>query len=505
MQEAKTTITAATKRNNFLFMFFELSCEYKPIHRKENQKLVSFFQHFVLTTILCFWVAALAYSQTIYQLNRGDQLIIFRDSVECRSFMNKELKLWYQNGFARAHWALDTVAERSDTNHVQYSLMSGNMISMDSLFLSQSSIIRPSVLQTMMGWKSGKTFIYEEFESNLQSISPLNVIQVSKPQYYFTHHTVNTRVDVKSVISNELDGMMGLANDPSGKPVLLGQLKVKWINAFRHADEMNIDWQRQAKSTQRLQFSFQIPYCFRSHFGWSLQSDIYKKDSTFFQSKLDLGLQYKFQPQQSINFQFQRQKTSRLNDTQNVNILHSLVGMEYRQLWMGERYSFRTYLFAGKGNRQFYSLDSTSKSPMWKSQLKLELALFVKSLYFQTSVQNWLLSKQADQQIEWYRIGGNQTLRGFQQESIFVRNGQCVQINLGYGNRTGSRLYIFYDWGIFNSSPDKKRSIYSSFGPGAQLPTTGGNILLHYGWGIYPQTPLQLKNGVFNLSYQVYF
>jgi hypothetical protein len=486
-------------------MFFELSCEYKPNPRKRNQIHVSFFQHFVLTTLMCFLTSAYAHAQTIYHLNRGNQPVVILDSAECRSFMLKELSIYYQNGFARAHWALDTVFKHSDTTHVKYTLMSGNIIRMDSLFLVNGQFIRPSVLYTMMGWKSQKTFIYEAFEFNLKTIPQLNFIQISKPQYYFTNHTVNTRVEVKSTANNELDGMMGLVNGSGGKSILLGQVKVKWINALRHADEMNIDWQRQAKSTQRLQFSFQIPYCFKSNFGWSMQTDLYKKDSTFFQSKLDLGLQYRFQPQQSLNLQFQRQKSSRLNDVQNSNILHSLFGMEYRQAWSSDHYLLKTHLFAGKGNRQFYSLDSISRSPILKSQLQIELALFIKNIYFQSSLQNWFLSKEANQPIEWYRIGGNQTLRGFQQESIFIRNGQCFQFNLGYGNRTSGRLYLFYDWGLLSLSNEQKRSVYSSFGPGAQLPTAGGNVLIHFGWGQYPQTALQLKNGVFNLSYQVYF
>lgn len=486
-------------------MIFNLSCEYNLFHEKRNPFVNSFFQHLISSYLIFLVGITTTRAQSQYILKNGRDTISAIDSITCHGIMTKELANLYKNGYARAHWSLDTIVEIPDHLIAHYTLRRGNIILMDSALFGSNPIVKPVVLNAMMGWKKNRIFLYDELESHLKSINQSGAIRLSRPAYYFSDSTVNTRIEVKPIIKNELDGMMGLVNDNQGKAILLGQLKVKWVNALKHADEFNIHWQRQAKSTQRLQFSFQIPYCFGTQFGYSIQTDLYKKDSTFFQSNINLGVQYLFQPQQKITFQFQREKSSRLNNSDNQNIIHSLFGLAYHQRWTGNHYSLITNCSFGQGNRTLYSLDSTSQSKVWKSQIEVEIGLFYKSTFIQVAIENCMLSQEANQSIEWFRIGGNATLRGFQQESIFVRNGQILQFNVGYGNQHSSRLYLFYDWGFLNTTLKNSHERYSSFGPGAYLPTSGGNILMHYGWGMYPNTTVQLKSGVFNLSYQVYF
>jgi outer membrane protein assembly factor BamA len=96
-------------------------------------------------------------------------------------------------------------------------------------------------------------------------------------------------------------------------------------------------------------------------------------------------------------------------------------------------------------------------------------------------------------------------LRGLAQESLFIREGIIGQGNWGVGKQASNQFYVYTDYGQLCDNLTRQFYPVFSYGLGAQFTTPSGQIQMDYGWSKFDQTPIEYRNGIFNLSYQVYF
>jgi hypothetical protein len=447
------------------------------------------------------------HSQQNYALKLPNgEISRINDSITSVEFMNTTLHHYYLHGYALAIWQLDSIGKINASRYIgYYTLQPGKIIQCDSILYGLEKRIRPKILSAMLDWKKGKVFIFEDFEKDVSAINQSNWISISPPQLYFQDEKVSLRLRPEFKKSNEISALLGLQPSTNGKSTLIGDFHFLFRNALHHAEKIEVQWQRQALNTQRLQLEFNLPYCFGSPMGIGAKGDIYRRSDQFLQTQAKIAIQYYTRPSQTSEIFIHQQSTIALNNGSNSNITQRTVGAQIQYQWKRPSCSLSLLSSYSRGSRMLQSQEALFTSPITITDHSLSISPFWRKFFLSSQLRYWFQSPTAEQSTEWKRIGGNATFRGFQQESIFARTGVIIQNALGVGNENTQQFFLFMDYGQLNLTAYSDFREFWSWGLGAFIQTANGGIQMNYGWGKFPNQRMEYRNGIVNLSYQVYF
>jgi outer membrane protein assembly factor BamA len=91
---------------------------------------------------------------------------------------------------------------------------------------------------------------------------------------------------------NALIGFLPANQTLGGKMLVTGEANLNLKNAFGGGETLGLNWQQLQIQSPRLNILYQQPYIFHSRFGFDFNFDLFKKDSSFLNLNLILGLQY---------------------------------------------------------------------------------------------------------------------------------------------------------------------------------------------------------------------
>jgi len=488
-----------------------LSCEDRKHFGTSAKGTVFSYQQFICNCLLLpllLFFALDTFGQRQYVLNTStDPQAIFTDSSAAHEYMQNSLTKLYNRGHALALWQLDSIGTQSRFNitSAYYSLIIGPIVYCDSLVISDPNVLRYRVLSNMLQWKKGGVFIKKTIDRNITQVDQNGVILSSQHQYYFEKDQAQMRIQLQKQKKNEINAIVGAQPGANSKTTLIGEATLRLRNALSHAESIDLQWQRQSATAQRLQFQFDLPYCFNTSFGWNILTDFYYKDQELLQTQLKFAGQYKITPIQYTLFFIERKQTTLLNDINNINVLNQIWGVMYQQKWLLQNISLSMKLDFGMGKRIYKSNFDKKDLPLTQFSEEIKLRNQIKNFFWQTQFTHWYLSPNSQLQQEWRRIGGTHTLRGLAQESLFIREGIIGQGNWGVGKQASNQFYVYTDYGQLCDNLTRQFYPVFSYGLGAQFTTPSGQIQMDYGWSKFDQTPIEYRNGIFNLSYQVYF
>ncbi len=246
------------------------------------------------------------------------------------------------------------------------------------------------------------------------------------PQTLFTKDSTEIYLTLQKKKSNNFDGILGFGNNDKQKISFTGSINLNLKNVFNGFESISLYWQRNQQSGQNFDLQTDIPYLFGSNVGANLNMNIYRQDSTFANVKFRPSLYYQLSAKQKIGARGNFEISSVLDDTYTS-------GQD----------------FSKKGVGVFYEFTETSEEPLfvYKTKLIAELDLlssyyqnldktFQQTRYFFFAERNFHLNGNhyfnvkaesamldSDGEIttnELFRIGGYNSLRGFNEQSLFT-------------------------------------------------------------------------------------
>jgi hemolysin activation/secretion protein len=122
-------------------------------------------------------------------------------------------------------------------------------------------------------------------------------------------------------------------------------------------------------------------------------------------------------------------------------------------------------------------------------------------IYF--SNKTGLLNSESYLNNELFRIGGNKTIRGFKEQSLFVKNYILQNIEYRYNTSKNSYAYTITDLALISSEKENKK-LYS-LGLGYLFNTNTSQINISTAIGIDVDNPINLKNTLFFVNWISFF
>lgn len=425
----------------------------------------------------------------------------------------------------------------------------GPLYKIDSIRLYGGARISNHFMQRYLDLPNGTMFKREKLQNISRKIAELPYVQELQPwdlTMLGTGSVVNLYLKQKK--SSQVNVLVGFlpANDQlvNNKLLVTGEANINLRNALGNGESIGLNWQQIQVRSPRLNLSFQQPYIFQSSFGVNTTFDLFKKDSSFVNINLLLGVQYYVSSTKSASVFIQSQRSNLLTiDTLQVlrskrlpneaDVSSVSLGVTYD--WNNTNYRLNPvrgnelFISGAVGTRKlrrseaimklkdpsapafsYGSLYDSLKENTYQFRLRVQGAHYFpisRVSTFKTGLQaGWFQSPTVFRN-ELFQVGGYKLLRGFDEESIFASQFVVATGEYRYLIGQNSFFFGFADIGwVNNTLPSvRKKNTFVGAGLGLAFETKAGIFNISYAAGKRNDAKFDLRQSKIHLGYVNYF
>lgn len=418
--------------------------------------------------------------------------------ADWQTIQNKVLTYAENNGYPFAEIGLTDL--RTNENRIEglITYRSGTLIRFDTLIIVGQGGIKPVLLQTMLGIYPGQLFnqaAVRQAGEVLKTLPFLRLLQA--PDVLFRFDRAHLVLHVAPVQANQFDGVVGFLpnQERQGSVLLTGMVNLQLRNLFNGGKSLLAEWQRMRAATQSLKMSYEHPLLLRTRLNAGLHLNFLKEDTTFFnlqwQGQLSYPLLFGQLPAGKIGF-FVRNQTSVLTDSSrrsaerglaNTRFLSYGINYQLSRLDNPLRPQRGWYINweAGAGNK-----NAAQRAP--QGFASLQLARFIatgKQTALMLRANGGIMLGQSLFLNELFRLGGLQTLRGFNENTFFASRYLIGTAEYRLYFEESSFLFAFADYGGLAGQTTTQSFTDAPLGTGfgINVGTKGGIFSLTYAMG----------------------
>jgi len=246
------------------------------------------------------------------------------------------------------------------------------------------------------------------------------------PQTLFTRDSTNIYLFLQKKKVNSFDGIVGFGNDKSEKFTFNGTLNLNFKNIFNGFESISLFWQRNPDRGQTFDLQTDIPYLFKSNVGVNMNLNIYRQDSTYANVKILPAVYYHLNNRQKIGLRGTFE-TSTVMDSLYIQ------GKDYSKKGIGIWYD---YTEPTEIELFLYKTRIRAEADLLSTHYSKEEITAGQTRYFLLAERNFYLGGRHYLNIkgesallnsenelstnELLRFGGWNSMRGFNEESLFA-------------------------------------------------------------------------------------
>ena len=318
-----------------------------------------------------------------------------------------------------------------------------------------------------------------------------------------------------------MNGTIGLQPNPITNRVgLAGDVNLKLLNVLKRGESAILNWRSIQSATQSMNIKINYPFLFRSPFGIDAQLQLYKKDSTFLELKSTLGIQYFLKGGNYLKAFYQNYASNTLSGAggnPNFNNLSNVSSNAYGLSLLNRQLDYipnpskgYTFFLEGSiGSRKSKISDTSSivKSTVFRINFTTEWFMpITRRNIIRFAAVNEFYYAPVIYQNELYRFGGQNSLRGFNEDELFASARSVITLEYRFLLDRNSNVFVFYDQAYSENSATKySKDQPFGFGTGLSFGTNLGIFSVSYALGSQMQNPILLKNGKIHFGYIAYF
>src|SRR5690554_1193571 len=308
---------------------------------------------------------------------------------------------------------------------------------------------------------------------------------------------------------SQFDGLIGFTNDDAGKVQFNGYADLQLMNILNKGEQLKLYWKNDGNQQTQFNLSGEIPYLFNTPFGLKTSLELFKQDSTMMNTKFNGALLYYLTFNHRIGVGYQ--STASVAGTDNF-----YQAADYNSRFITINYLLNKYqdhpLFPQK-----YTVTATlgigSKTEEQDNRKASQQFAQLTATYLWQLSNRWYIHQQIEGSFlnsatpllynEYYRFGGINSLRGFQENSLLAKTQSGLYNEVRYLLAPNMYLHSISDLAYYEG--DQINDLLYSFGLGFGIQTGGGLFNIIYANGIQPNTDFKLSNAIFHLSYKTQF
>ena len=328
------------------------------------------------------------------------------------------------------------------------------------------------------------------------------------PEILFTRDSTILYLYIQKIKKNTFDGFLGFnSDDQSGKVKIQGYAKINLINTFNNGENIKIDFISEDNQDRFLNSEIKLPYIFKSPIGLNSGISLVKKDSLYNSRKAFLNLDFSLKDI-NVGLGYESNNSTSNIDFENIESFKSELlnlFLKYESLDMTDVFmpiSFKLFTKYGYGKKRQLNLNTELK----KLKIDLEKKFSVSNRFkINTRLLNERINSKNLVTNELLRFGGNNSIRGFDQNSIFADNYYLLNTSLNYYLNDTIYIYTLFDFANYeNNILAIKDNLYAG-GFGFSSLTKNGQISINYAKGTNWGKSFNLKNAKLSVNFVTFF
>lgn len=406
---------------------------------------------------------------------------------------------------------------------------------------SQNRRIKSAYIRSYLDMKPGKLYRENILRDADRRLKALDFVEMLKPvECIFENDQAKPMLSIRDRKVNRLDLLIGFLPNTAGQKLLVtGQALIHLKSILGRGEEFMLQWQKLQPATQQLDVVVRFPYLFQLPFGVAGQFNLYKADSSWLSIEGDYGFRWLFSGNNFVQAGI-RHKACWVTqaDTSFIRLERRLPDrldfsqVEFQLAWTLQRIDYffnprkgfdwqgtiRVGVKQFRKNNQilnmpdaetggtFGRLYDTLASSVFTGSVNMRISYYqplYKQLILRSSLEGAYIYSPFLTRAELFRVGGFLSLRGFDEQALFVP---------GYAIWTEDLRWLFSKNGYFyagmqaaiipHSGAKSFRAEFPfSFSAGASVDTKVGIFSLGYAVGKSMYSPLSLRSSKIHFGY----
>ncbi|KOY50911.1 ShlB/FhaC/HecB family hemolysin secretion/activation protein [Polaribacter dokdonensis] len=329
--------------------------------------------------------------------------------------------------------------------------------------------------------------------------------QIKEPEILFTKDSTILYIYLRKNQNNSLDALVNFATEENGDFLLNGNIDLELNNILNSGEQFKLFWNRIGQERQEFKLSTSIPYIFKSNITPQIAFSLYRQDSSFTNINFKTSLSYNLNDKNSVSAFYSIENSENLesitNDIKEYD--NYFIGLNYDYNNLKEKTIYNELSFSistGIGSRK--SDNQSFQQYNFKSSLSF-LIKFNQRNQFYIRNKTGLLESKNYLTNELLRIGGANSIRGFNEQSIFAKQFSFFNFEYRFITNQNSYLYTITDIGGYKQENNYKSLIGLGFG--YLFGNDKYTINLALATGKFDSSKLELQNTKFLISWINYF
>lgn len=444
------------------------------------------------------------------------------NAIQLEDIFEQLLNFYDNAGYPFASLSLDSIVISNQQIAAVINANPYQQLTYDSLQVVGSAKVSSTYLSSYLNIKPGYPYNeanIQKLDNKLKELSFIDAVKPVEVQFKNEKAVVNLYLNKKN--ANQFDGILGLLPDnQTGKLQLVGNLRLKLLNAFKKAEFIDFNYQSLPQKSQFLKIETGIPNIFKTAFAINAGFNILKQDTTYLNTNTKLGFSYIFKGNNGLQLFVDNRNTSLISIDQykNISVLPGVLDSKTTFYGLAFNYEQVDYRFNPQkgitvqadvsiGNKQirknaainaslYDNIGLTSTTYKLQSRTSVYLPL-AKQTIVALSNETGVLSENNLTDNEIFRLGGLHSLRGFNELSILASSYTFFSGELRYLLEQNSFLFAFYNQAyVRQKTININQTDYPlGFGAGINFQTNLGIISMSYALGKQQNNPITLQQG----------
>ncbi|RYY90601.1 MAG: hypothetical protein EOO15_02045, partial [Chitinophagaceae bacterium] len=450
-------------------------------------------------------------------------------------------------GYPFAKVFLDSVRIEGEEVNAALRIDRGPRYLIDSIRVYGDLRISNDLLQRHLELPNGSPYSKRRLQAVDKRLAELPYLQVERPSDLTMLNSGSIlNVYLKNKRNSQVNALIGFLPNPDvnadKKLLVTGEANLLLRNGFGGGETIGLNWQQLQQSSPRLHLLFEQPYFLRSPFGFGVDFEMFRKDTTFLNLTFDLTARYRSGKGTASLF-YQRRSTV-VNGVNAQQVLASRrlpveADVSSNNLGAGYEWQGTDYRFNPRRGTEYRIVASAGIKKVRPSSQVLELkdptdpafkferlydtvklrtfqfrALLSGAHFFPIGRQSTIraalnagfFASGSVYRNELFQVGGYKLLRGFDEESEYLSQYVVTTAEFRYLIGQNSNFFVFADggWGR-QPEPVNASRFYLGTGLGLSLETKAGIFNLAWAIGRRDDVPFNLRKSKVHLGYVSYF
>jgi hypothetical protein len=360
---------------------------------------------------------------------------------------------------------------------------------------------------------TSKIFNKEEISKRTKLIDQLPFArQIRDPEILFSKDSTTLYIYIEKVKSNFFDGFIGFNSDEeTGNLKLNGYLDLKLINNLNAGEQLNILWKNDGNGQTKFVADVRIPYIFNSPIGINAGLDIFRRDSLFNIVDTKFKTFYQINPENQVHLGIQQTESNNLlEDNSNTTIddyksFFTTAGYTFTR--RNNNYSlFPVKIFANLEGQLGTRTNDAEKNQQTKFSFKGNYLWELNNRNF-IYINNTSEALISDQYLtnEKFRLGGIQSIRGFNENSLEATLYSTINTEYRYVLSRNSYVHSIIDFTYLQDDLTQTDAKLYGFGFGLGISSKSGLLKINYAVGRTDNAPIRLSESKVHISLSTSF